>query len=86
MWLDPPPGWSVDRREGRAPKPATAVSTEPREVQIELQAPAVLEGRTVEVPGYALYYVCQEADGVCLFRRQDFVLPVGVSGSSRRSP
>jgi len=81
VWLIPPAGWSVDRREARAPQAATAVSTEPREVQFELKAPSVLEGRTVEVPGYALYYVCQEADGVCLFRRQDFVLPVGVSGA-----
>jgi hypothetical protein len=86
VWLDPPPGWSVDRREGRAPQPPAAVSTEPREVQFELKAPPALEGRTVEVPGYALYYVCQEADGLCLFRRQDFVLPVGVSGVPRRSP
>ena len=54
--------------------------------QFELEAPPALAGRTVEVPGYTLYYVCQEADGVCLFRRQDFVVPVGVSGASRRSP
>jgi len=84
VWLDPPGGWSVDRREARAPQPPAAVSTEPREVQFELKAPPVLEGRTVEVPGYALYYVCQEADGVCLFRRQDFILAIGVSGSSPR--
>jgi len=86
VWLDPPAGWRVDRREARAPQPPAAVSTEPREIQFELKAPAVLEGRPVEVPGYALYYVCEEADGVCLFRRQDFVLAVGVSGASRPSP
>ena len=80
VWLAPPAGWSVDRREARAPEPPTAVSNEPREVQFELKAPSVLEGRTVEIPGYALYYVCEEADGVCLFRRQDFVVPVGVTG------
>jgi hypothetical protein len=83
VWLDPPAGWSADRREGRAPQPAAAVSTEPREIQLELQAPPGLEGRAVAIPGYALYYVCQEADGVCLFRRQDFVLPVGVSERQR---
>jgi len=80
VWLDPPPGWSVDRREARAPQPPAPVSTEPREVQFELKAPPALEGQAVELPGYALYYVCEEADGVCLFRRQDFVVPVGVTG------
>lgn len=83
VWLDPPAGWSVDRRESRAPQPAAAVSTEPREIQVDLQAPPRLEGRAVAIPGYALYYVCQEADGVCLFRRQDFALPVGVSDTRR---
>jgi hypothetical protein len=86
VWLDPPPGWSVDRSEAHAPPPPTAVSTEPREVQFELQAPPALAGQAVEVPGYALYYVCQEADGVCLFRRQDFTLSVGVSRAAPRSP
>jgi len=86
VWLDPPAGWRVDRREARAPQPPIAVSTEPREIQFELMAPPVREGRPVEVPGYALYYVCEEADGVCLFRRQDFVLSVGATGGPRRSP
>ncbi len=86
VWLDPPSGFRVDQREARAPHPAAAVSTEPREVQFELQAPPVLEGRHVDVPGYALYYVCEDANGVCLFRRQDFVLSVGVSSAPRPSP
>jgi len=80
VWLDAPPGWKVDRREARAPQPPAAVSTEPREVQFELKAPPTLEAQAVEIPGYALYYVCQEADGVCLFRRQDLVLAVAVTG------
>jgi hypothetical protein len=83
VWLDPPAGWRVDHREAQAPQTPAAVSTEPREVQFELMAPPVLEGRPVEVPGYTLYYVCEEADGVCLFRRQEFVLSVGVTGPIR---
>ena len=82
-FLNPPAGWSVDQREARARQPLSAVSTEPRDVQFELKAPPALAGQAVSVPGYALYYVCQEADGVCLFRRQDFVLSVGVAGSRR---
>jgi hypothetical protein len=79
VWLDPPAGWSAERRETRAPQPRTAVSTEPREVQVELQAPPEAGAGPVPIPGYALYYVCREADGVCFYRRQDFQVSVDVS-------
>ncbi len=30
----------------------------------------------IELTGYALYYVCKSEDGQCLFRRQDFTIPI----------
>ncbi len=80
VWLNPPAGWSVDQKEARAPQPPVAVSSEARELQFELKAPAAQVAGTVDVPGYALYYVCEKADGVCMFRRQEFAVPVAVSG------
>lgn len=80
VWLNPPAGWSVDQKEARAPQPPVAVSTESRELQFELKAPAARTAGTVSVPGYALYYVCEKADGVCMFRRQDVAIPVVVTG------
>ena len=30
------------------------------------------------VPAYALYYVCEDVDGLCLYRRQDLSIPIRV--------
>lgn len=81
VWLDPPAGWKIDGRSRRAPMPADqAVSTEPRTVEFELQHPKGASGRVV-VSGYALYYVCEDVDGVCLYRRRDLEIPVEVKPS-----
>ncbi len=32
---------------------------------------------SVEVPAYALYYVCEGETGACMYRRQDRSLPLG---------
>lgn len=86
VWLNPPAGWAVDRREARAPQPPLAASRETRELQFELKAPPALAAGTVTVPGYALYYVCEEADGLCLYRRQDVALSIAVAGGPHPLP
>jgi len=73
LWLDPPDGWSVDRRRVELDNPAASVgaaSDEVRRVEFEVQGPE--SGATgVVLPAYALYYVCEGIDGACLYRRQD---------------
>jgi hypothetical protein len=32
------------------------------------------------IPGYALYYVCEDVEGLCLYRRQDLELQFTVVG------
>ncbi len=76
LWIDPPAGWSVDRRLLTAPPAATAVSTEVRRLEFELQAPDDAAPGRVEVPCYALCYVCEGAEGTCLYRRRDVVVPI----------
>ena len=78
IWIDPPAGWRTDRRRLTVPRPQQVVSTETRRVEFELQAPEDAAPGTVELPGYALYYVCEDVKGTCLYRRQDLSLQIAV--------
>ncbi len=70
VWITPPAGWATDSQSLSVPNPPELVSTETREVQFELRGPPVGTG-TVPISAYALYYVCEDVDGTCLYRRQD---------------
>jgi tetratricopeptide (TPR) repeat protein len=70
VWVSPPGNWSVDRRHLVYRVPPQAVSEEERRVEFELRGPQGFAGR-LSVPSYALYYVCEDVDGTCLYRRQD---------------
>ena len=51
------------------------VSEEVRRVEFELNGPDDFTGRET-VPAYVLYYVCEDVDGTCLYRRQDILIEV----------
>ena len=70
-WLSPPRGWTADRRAVVAPSAPTEVSQEPRTVEFEVKVPETQAPGTIVVPGYALYYVCEDVNGVCMYRRRD---------------
>lgn len=80
VWVEVPEGWGAEGRSFTSPVPGEAVSNEPRLIDFELRAPPDVTGR-FEVSAYALYYVCQDRDGVCLYRRQDVTVPVEVTGT-----
>jgi hypothetical protein len=82
VWVNAPPGWEVGPPAPTTPPPPEAVSVEPREVQFELRAPDDATPGSTLVSAYALYYVCEDVDGLCLYRRQDLSIPVRV----RRPP
>ncbi len=52
------------------------MSLEPRRLEFELKPPDELKLGIFAVPAYALYYVCEDVNGVCLYRRQDIELAV----------
>jgi tetratricopeptide (TPR) repeat protein len=81
VWLEPPAGWQLGRRLLAPPHPPAAVSEEPRHVEFEIRSPVEASG-AVELPGYALYYVCEGVRGACLYRRQDLRVPVSVAGGA----
>lgn len=77
FWVDVPAGWQLDRRVVTVPNPPETVSNETRSVELEIKAPDDASGR-YELPAYALYYVCEDVNGICLYRRQDVLLVVEV--------
>ena len=77
FWVDAPEGWEVDQRHLNVSIPPEPVSQEERKVEFELKCPVSSSGLT-EITPYALYYVCEDVNGVCLFRRQDIPIRIRV--------
>lgn len=75
LWVDVPDGWRIDRRLLTAPLGEEPETAETRSIEFELQSPKEARG-TVQFSAYALYYVCQGADGTCLYLRQDIPIEV----------
>lgn len=78
VWINTPEGWQVDRSFHTVPNATTAVSTERRQVEFELASSEDASAGETEVRGYALYYVCEDVKGTCLYRRQDLTIPIRV--------
>jgi hypothetical protein len=83
VWIDLPTGWHAGERLAVLPPGTTAVSGETRRLDLEVRAPAEAAAPTA-VSGHTLYYVCEGADGVCMYRRQDFEIDIPVSGDAPR--
>lgn len=78
LWIEPSTGWQVDRRRHEAAVPRAEVSNEARTIEFEIRSPADAGKGPVELPAYALYYVCQGKTGACLYRRADLRIPIEV--------
>jgi len=81
VWVDPPRGWEVSNRYLSVPNPKAVVSQETRTLEFELKCPEKALPGSVRIPTYALYYVCEDVNGICLYRRQDVVLEVQVKST-----
>jgi hypothetical protein len=77
LWVDAPAGWKISQRLHTDRAVAEPTSTEIRRIDFEVQAPADATG-SVTCPAYALYNVCEDSDGRCLFLRQDIEIAVPV--------
>jgi tetratricopeptide (TPR) repeat protein len=78
LWVDAPPGWQVSSRYLTVPNPKAVVSQEIRNIEFELKCPEKAQPGSVKIPAYALYYVCEDVNGTCLYRRQDVGLEIRV--------
>ena len=70
VWIDPSDGILTSQQLVEAEKPKAATSTEGRTVGFEVQVPKDASD-TIRVPVYALYHLCDDAQGQCRFLRLD---------------
>ena len=78
LWIDPPLGWEIEQRTLTYPLPPNAVSQEIRTLEVEVKAPDGVPAGVATIPAYALYYVCEDVNGICMYRRKDLNLPVRI--------
>lgn len=72
VWLDRAKGWTLERQVIVVPNGNGELSVGAKSVDFEIRPEGSKEGRDAEITGYALYYLCEDLDGVCVYRRQDF--------------
>lgn len=78
LWVAPPEGWRVEGRRHVTPNAESATSDESRRIEVEIGVPENAPAGPVSTPAYALYYVCEDTDGVCLYRRQDLEIALTI--------
>ncbi|MFQ5412397.1 MAG: hypothetical protein ACE5EC_08855, partial [Phycisphaerae bacterium] len=83
LWINPPQGWKVDSRLQTLPPGSGAVSRETRAVEFEVQCAEDARPGTIGIPAYALYYVCEDAGGKCLYRRRDVTIDLKIGSDAR---
>lgn len=76
LWAEAPDGWQIDKAFHRYPIPLDPVSVEPRKIEFEVKTSAKRTLPHETIRGYVLYYICEGGKGQCLYRRQNFEVPV----------
>lgn len=82
VWIDPPRGWSVDRRLHALLPHGNESETATRSIDFEVRprpGSDEVEGETAGaaiVRGYVLYHVCFGHEGICVHLRQDFAVAI----------
>jgi tetratricopeptide (TPR) repeat protein len=77
LWIDTPDGWKVYPQLLTAPQSNQPESSEPRKLEFEVSPSAGAKG-TSKLNAYALYYVCEDAGGVCYFLRKDIPITISI--------
>jgi tetratricopeptide (TPR) repeat protein len=80
FWIATPDGWLVDNHHLTVSRPPEPVSIEPRRLEFEIKCPQNTSGQFV-LKAYSLYYVCEDKNGACLYRRQDVPIRIEVKSS-----
>jgi hypothetical protein len=78
VWVTGAPGWAIAPRLLEAAADAHPESDEVRRIEFEVKAPASAAGKA-QLEAYALYNVCEQAGGRCVFVRQDMMIEVDVA-------
>ncbi len=72
IWVDVPGVFTLGEGESKYSNSGEAETQETRVLEFELTVSDKLPAGEVELPAYALYYICENKGGKCLYLRQDF--------------
>jgi tetratricopeptide (TPR) repeat protein len=78
LWINPPSGWEVDNNYIIQINPGQEVSKETRHIEFEITGATQTTAEKVFISTYALYYVCEDVSGICLYRRQDIPIQLNI--------
>lgn len=78
LWIEAPSAWQVRPPLVVAPQGRQAETAEIRRLEFDVVTPAGAAGDT-ELVAYALYYVCEDAGGLCHFLRQDVPVVITIA-------
>ena len=73
-------GWEISDRLLVAPQGTKPESNEIRQLDFEVKTPSNRSGDT-RLNAYALYYVCEDVGGQCVYRRQDVEIRIKIADS-----
>ncbi len=76
LWVGTPEDWEISAKLLEAPQGLMPETQEVRRIDFEIQTPQNTPTGTITIPSYALYYVCEDVGGVCLYLRQDIEIPI----------
>jgi hypothetical protein len=82
VWVAGADGWTIAPRRLEAPRGDQPESDEIRRLDFEVKAPRAAPGKA-RLAAYALYNVCEQAGGRCLFLRQDLTIEIDVADEGR---
>ncbi|MCH8808157.1 MAG: hypothetical protein IH986_19005 [Planctomycetes bacterium] len=82
--IDVPDGVTLHEGRLRYPDPPQPETRETRVLEFEIALGRDHPPGKLELSAYALYYVCEEEGGVCLFLRQDFKIELIVDPNAPR--
>ena len=84
LWIEPSTDWELDSQKLTVPNPPTAESSESRHFEFEIRVPAAVQPGMYPLSAYVLYYICEDTNGVCLYRRQNVNLNIEVKQPDSR--
>ena len=78
LWIDPVDGWNFEQSLHTVSSPADPVSRETRRLDFEAKSAEGTQPGDAILTAHALYYVCEDVNGTCLYRRQDMTIGLRV--------
>ncbi len=78
VWVDLPEGLTMIEQRLSLSNPAAPETRELRQLEFEAVFTKDAPEGALEIPAYALYYVCEDAGGACYYLRQDFKIGLHV--------